>query len=368
MVADLYRAELVRLQPEALAVCQGTAEDLWMKLPLDVKQKADEKDAILFGYAPKSFSLFERLIDYSYASFLQKQQLSFIIKSQNAEPVRRIQTVDMMWREARELAQIFRDVKRVVALVPSCHWYGFTFTVELPHLLQVPVVTLPASPTQNWNALLKPGDLMVATPLFWNYWLRCGNHFPQQVQAMSATASCKNEIMQGLLAAGASGVYDVYGCGQTGALGYRCPGQEFFEVFPFWETTCGIEGLWYAQHIAGTHRIDFPGEIETQDGRSFSISPKNSSCIQIAGQDVYLRRVERVIAAHPAVASCQVRSVDTLEGAQLEALLKFKEGYTAQHLGIIRHFLQQHLSEAEIPHLFKFDMVSTPADLEKTAV
>ena len=367
IVADLYRAELARWQPEALAVCNGTAEDLWAKIPLDIKQKADEKAAILFGYAPRSFSLFERLIDYSYASFLQKQQLSFIVKSQNAEPVRRIHTVDMMWREARELTQIYENVQRVVALVPASHWYGFTFTVELPHLLQVPVISLPASPAQNWNTLLKPGDLLIATPLFWNYWLRCGNHFPAQVQAISATATCKNEFMQGLLAAGASAVYDVYGCSQMGALGWRRAGEETFHVFSFWQTHCGSEGLWYAQHAAGTDQIEFPGEIETKDGQNFHLLPHGETCVQIAGQEVYLRRVERVIAAHPAVASCRVQPVDTPEGAALEARLALKEGYTPEQIGIIRSFLSQHLSTPEIPHSFKFDLTPTSSGLNTPA-
>lgn len=362
ILTDLYRTELSSSHPEASVNCQETAESLWIRMPLDIKQRVDAKAARLFGYAPRSFSFFERMVDYCYASFLKNGQLALPISHTSGKTEEsRVLTTEMMWKESREIAALFPEVKRIISMVSSTSWYGFTFATELPHILQVPLISLPDQPAQEWNITLQAGDLVVATPLFWNYWLRCGNQFPNGVEVVTATAPCNEELAAQLTAMGAGAVTDIYGSSETGPLGFRRKVTDPFAMFSFWSVSLS-QGTVRLKHACRSEWITLSAQIRPDEDRRFyplgqavSVPVTHTTPVRTPSP---IERVEQVLSSHPAVRACRVRTSPSLSDNHLEAFVSLREGYTPNHVGIIRTFLRQHLPAPEIPESFTFEQTA----------
>lgn len=354
MISDVLRTELARRQADALAVFEtDNADELLSRLPHDILESASQKAAVLFGYGPRVFSSLELMTDYAYASFIKNRRVTFLTSGSTGEPKKCAHTVEMMEEEAFGTAALFKDVKRIVSLVPSSHLYGFSFTVTLPHALNVPVVTLPALPTQPWEKILQEGDLVAGFPLFWNYWLRAQNKFPAGVQALSSTAPCKDETIRGLYGAGVTRFTEIYGASETGAIAHRHQAGEPFEVFAFWDISLNGEQP-QIKRLSQPDWLLLPDYVDLRHGRYLFPLRRSDACVQVAGINVYPKHVEDVLAAHPAVKACRVRLMRPEEGERLKAFLVLNDGYTPGHLGIIRTYLGQKLTVHELPRTFTF--------------
>ena len=234
IVCDVFRTEAARHGDNVLAVFETeNADNLFASISPEILTSAFEKCSLLFNYPPRAFSSLDLMTDYAYGAFAGNHQITFLTSGSNGEPKECVHTVQMMEEEAGGVAPFFKGVERIVSLVPACHLYGFSFTVTLPHALEVPVLSLPALPTQPWDKLLQAGDLIVGFPLFWNYWLNMGLSFPKGVQVLSSTAPCKDETIAGLYQAGVSYFTEIYGASETGAIAHRHHPGKPFELFPF---------------------------------------------------------------------------------------------------------------------------------------
>lgn len=354
MISDVLRTELARRQADALAVFEtDNADDLLSRLPHDILESASQKAAVLFGYEPRVFSSLELMTDDAYASFIKTRRITFLTSGSTGEPKKCAHTVEMMEEEAFGAAPLFKDVKRIVSLVPSSHLYGFSFTVTLPHALNVPVAAIPALPTQPWEKILREGDLVAGFPLFWNYWLRAQNKFPAGVQALSSTAPCKDETIRGLYGAGLARFTEIYGASETGAIAYRHQAGEPFKVFSFWDISAP-EGQPRIKRLSQPDWLLLPDHVDLQNERYLIPLRRSDACVQVAGINVFPKHVEQVLAAHPAVKACRVRLMRPEEGCRLKAFIVLSDGYTPEHLGIIRTYLAQKLTVHELPRAFTF--------------
>ncbi len=366
MISDLLRTELARHQADALAVFEtDNADDLLTRLPQELLSSAFTKASVLFGYATRAFSTLELMTDYAYASFLKNRQITFLTSGSCGEPKPCVHTSEMIREEAFGVAGEFKNIRRIVSLVPASHLYGFTFTVALPHALNVPVISLPALPTQAWDKILQPGDLLVGFPLFWNYFLRAGNTFPAGVEALSSTAPCKDEIIQGLYEAGAVNFTEIYGASETGAMARRHRAGEPFELFDFWEINAQSIPP-QIKRFSQPNWILLPDEVHVHE-RTLVPLKRTDSCVQVAGINVYPKQVEAVLTEHPAVKACRVRLMRPEEGERLKAFIVFNEGYSTDHLGIIRTYLTKRLTVHEMPRAFSFGEELPVSSLGKDA-
>jgi long-chain acyl-CoA synthetase len=77
----------------------------------------------------------------------------------------------LLEQEAEYLGQLLKGRKRILRAVPSHHIYGFIFTVLLPRYLgdSVEVIDMRGLSFNIIQALLQPGDLMIAYPEFWQF-------------------------------------------------------------------------------------------------------------------------------------------------------------------------------------------------------
>lgn len=367
MLGDLLRTELARNKVDALAVFETKElEDVFSRMPQELLQNVFTKAADIFGFTKRSFSALDMMTNYAFASYLKTGGITFLTSGSTGTPKKCFHSGDMIWQEAHGVKSLFPAVKRVVSLVPASHLYGFTFTVALPHALKVPVVTMAALPTQQWETLLQEGDLVAGFPLFWNYWLRCGNTFPKGVYVLSSTAPCKDIIIQGLLDAGAAGFTEIYGASETGAIAHRHTPAAPFELFDFWETA-GTELPLKIRRTGDEKWLQLPDQVELKGERFLVPLKRTDACVQVAGINVYPKRVESVLKQHPAVKECRVRLMRPEEGNRLKAFVVLNEGFSQDHLGIIRTYLAKKLTVHELPRTFTFGPVLPVSNLGKDA-
>lgn len=353
MLGDLLRTELARRKVDALAVFEADGlEDVFVRMPQDLLQNVFTRAAAMFGFEPRVFSALDLMTDFAFASYLKTGGVTFLTSGSTGTPKRCFHSNDMIRQEAYGVKFLFSNVRRIVSLVPASHLYGFTFTVALPHALNVPVISLAALPTQPWEKLLEEGDLVVGFPLFWNYWLRCGNRFPNSVYTLSSTSPCKDETIQGLLDAGTAGFTEIYGASETGAIACRHLPKEAFEILPFWETETG--GTPQIRRAGSDHWLALPDQVELRGERFLIPIKRTDACVQVAGINVYPKHVEEVLSAHPAVKECRARLMRPDEGSRLKAFIVLNDGYSPEHLGIIRTYLSQKLTVHELPRTFTF--------------
>ena len=361
---DLFRTELAAGQTDSLAVFDTDNDAVWQNLPADIKQICEEKAALIFGYMMRSFSSFERMTDYAYASYLKNQQINFLLKDASGAPKIYTHTSAMIWDESRAIAALFRPAKRIVSLVPSHYFYGFMYTVVLPHALQVPVVRFPALPVQSWQTLLQRGDAVMGFPLFWNYWLRGNNHFPAGVCAVSSAEFCPDTTITGLLNAGAERFVEIYGSTQTGSVAWREKANTLFEIFPFWDISLKEkEPLLRRAHVNFWQHL--PEHAVVRNERFLYPSAQANGGVKIAGISVYPQKAETVLSSHPAVKDCRVRLMRPEEGNRLKAFVVLNEGFGPEQIGEIRAYLNKNLSSHEMPRTFTFGEMLPVAETGK---
>lgn len=367
MITDLFRTEMARHQKDALAVFDSPAENLWSNIPADILHSAILKAGTMFGYTPLAFSSLELMTDYAYASYLKTKQVAFLTSGSTGTPKICIHTQEMIWEEARGVAFLFKEVRRIVSFVPANHLYGFTFTVALPHILQVPVINLPALPTQSWDKLLQPGDLLVGFPLFWSYWLRCNETFLPEMHLLSSTAPCKNEIIESLLKAGATHFTEIYGSSETGAMAWRNLPYRPFEILPFWEVKMR-EGIPFIKRKNGAEWQSLPDKVQVEEERFIFPLERRDACVQIAGINVYPKHIEKILMTHPAIEQCRVRLMRPEEGDRLKAFLVPKPDVIPPSVEELRSFLNEHqVTVHEIPRSFTFGNKLPTSSLGKDA-
>ena len=353
IIGDIFRTEAARYNLDTLGVFD-TQDDTraWQQLPPELLAKIIRQAADFFTCSTQDFHSFDELADAAFTSFNDHKQVAFSTSGSTGVPKKCIHTLEMIAEESRAVASEFSRIRRIVSLVPSHHLYGFTFTVVLPHTLQVPVHTLPALPTQPWNESLQPGDLLVGFPLFWDQWLRLGNRFPKGIELLCSTAPCKDEIIDGLEAAGAAYFTEIYGASETGAIGRRHHAREPFELFSCWEINPSAKKI---KRRCQTAWVDLPDETNILDGRFLVPLKRRDACVQVAGINVYPKHVEKILSQHPAVKTCRVRLMRPEEGTRLKAFVVLQDGYTpADALPQLRAYAHQHLTVHEQPRSFTF--------------
>ena len=353
VLADIFRTELARNKKDALAVFD-TADGVDLAaLPEDVKQKAFAQAARFFGFDMRGFSSFALLTDFAYASFLKHRQVAFSTSGSTGAPKACPHSEAMLEEEGYGVGRLFAGAKRLVSLTPRNHLYGFFFSSVFPHVLETQTVALAPIPTQKWQDLLHEGDVVAGFPLFWHYWLKAGNKFPQGVHAVSSTAPCPREIIEGLYAAGAAQFTEIYGASETGGIAYRTQADAPFTLFDFWEMSLR-EDQPQIRRAAQDKWVLFPDEVEVISNRQIKPLKRMDACVQVAGVNVYPKHSEDVLAAHPAVKACRVRLMRPEEGKRLKAFIVLNEGHAPHELESIRAYLAEHLSAHEQPRAFTF--------------
>lgn len=261
----------------------------------------------------------------------------------------------LLEQEIQAQAEIFKEHKRIVTLVPRHHIYGFLFSILLPKALGVPVLELPLVPSRSQMEQLHSGDLVVAFPMFWKSLSALSPSFPPGVCGVTSTGPCPADVIQTLLKLGLARITEVYGSSETGGVGTRHHPDHAYTLLPYWEPITlqpdqmpSLARRLPDGRIAGPFKL--PDLTHWETARTFRPLKREDKCVQVAGVNVYPEKVADCIRSHPMVRSCAVRLMRPEEGQRLKAFVVPAPGADTESLKRdLRTWLAAKLIPAEIP-------------------
>lgn len=140
-------------------------------------------------------------------------------------------------------ARLLPGRRRVLRMVPCHHIYGFLFALLLPGSLGVPVEDWRGYSPASLGALLRPGDLVIGSPPFWQAAARgAPQGWPADVTGICSGAPFPGSLALQLQDAGLDRLIDIYGASETGGIGWRMAADPSFRLLPGWSRDHGKLG------------------------------------------------------------------------------------------------------------------------------
>ncbi len=265
-----------------------------------------------------------------------------------------IQELEALVQEIVSLGAIFGDRKRIISLVPAHHIYGFLFTVLLPMHLDAEIVDARPHAPPSVRAIAEPGDLIVATPSYWQ--LLLGGRWPNSVDGVTSGAACPQDVAKDICLNGLRRLVEVYGSTETGGIAWRDTPTLPFRLFPH----IARDGEQNVLKTVGgaVHRIALPDQVTWHGLDLLAPHARRDGAVQVGGVNVYPQVVRSVLLAHPGVADAEVRLMREDEGERLKAFVVAKDA--AAPLEPLHRDLEVWLSERlqplERPRAFTFGL------------
>ena len=230
-------------------------------------------------------------------------------------------------QEAEFLSQLLKGRKRIVRAVPSHHIYGFIFTVLLPRYLgdSVEVIDIRGLSFNAVQALLQPGDLMIAYPEFWQYCDESNINFPSDIVGINSSGPCSTEVCVNLFEKNLSHFYEIYGATETAGIGWKNHPLSAYTLFPFWQKTESATEI-NRQLVDGNFKIyPLQDNLEWIALNQFILKGRKDEMVQVGGVNVSLNLVREKLMKHPLIKEAAVRIMRPEEGARLKAFIVLKD-------------------------------------------
>lgn len=288
------------------------------------------------------------------------QALTFRTSGSAGTPKRCTHTLATLWQETRVLADLLAGRKRILSAVPAHHIYGFLFTVLLPRALGIDeVLDLRAASPAAVADLIRPGDLVVAHPGWWEALARLRPAFAPDVAGVSSTAPCPDALADELAGAGLR-LVQVYGSSETAGVGWREAGGAPFTLFPHWQGGDGVPELVRRMpHGAEAPEARYPlqDKLEWLNDRQFRPAGRIDQAVQVGGTNVFPGYVAEVLRMHPAVLDAAVRLMRADEGRRLKAYIVPRAGQDADPAALreaLAGWVSERLATPERPAAWTF--------------
>jgi 4-coumarate--CoA ligase (photoactive yellow protein activation family) len=247
--------------------------------------------------------------------------VTFTTSGTTGQPKRCPHAAEALHVEASFLADLFRDKRRIVSLIPSHHAYGFLFTALLPDGLGVPHLDATRLDAAELSLRLEPGDLLVTFPDRWRWLERSIRAWPPDVEGVVSTAPCPPDLIGSLCESGLAAMTEVYGSSETAGVAVRRWPNATYQLMPHWcfvEPVC--EDLPEIIHQNG-RRFPLPDRISHQDRGHFQLVGRLDGAVQVGGINVFPNRVADRLSKQPGVREAAVRLMRSDEGTRLKAYI-----------------------------------------------
>jgi 4-coumarate--CoA ligase (photoactive yellow protein activation family) len=230
--------------------------------------------------------------------------ITFRTSGSTGVPSKCTQTMADLDTEIAAFAAIVGPRRRVAALVPPHHIYGFLHTIRLPLHLGIETVDLRGSGPGSWAGLIAPGDIVIATPHIWSLVAEAGRRLPDDVVGVTSTAPMPAALAAKLSALGLARLIEIYGSSETAGIGWRDDPASPFRLFEFWQVA--EYGRAIARPAAAPIRLN--DVLTWESDRLLRVGPRSDGMVQIAGTNVSPADVGRRLCQHEAVVDCVVRA------------------------------------------------------------
>jgi len=244
--------------------------------------------------------------------------LAFQTSGSTGQPKIVLHALDDLAEEVAGHAALFPDARRIVALVPPHHIYGFVFTLLAPRLRGLPVADLRGCAPGAAVRALAPGDLVVATPFLWELIARAGIALPPGLAGVTSTAPMPGELWRRLAGLGVA-LTEICGATETAGFGSRTDPDAAFAPLAHLALEPGTPPRLIRRRDGCP--VDPPDRLaQAGDGR-FALLGRADGAVPIGGINVFPAAVAQRIAALPGVAECAVRPDGATAAVRLKALI-----------------------------------------------
>ncbi|HYC03194.1 MAG TPA: AMP-binding protein [Azospirillaceae bacterium] len=292
------------------------------------------------------------------------QEITFRTSGSTGEPKPCAHTLERLEEEAGGLADILKGTTRVLAAVPAHHIYGFLFTVLLPLKLGVPVEVVRGRLPGRVVAELRPGDLLVAVPDWWNAAARAGAAIPAGATGTSSTAPLPAETAALLRLRGLSRLVEIYGSSETAGLGWRDDPAGPYTLFPWWRP----EADGALRHARLDLIAEPPDHLAFQPDGRFRLEGRRDGAVQVGGTNIFPARVASVLREHPDVADAAVRPHAVAGGLRLKAFIVPSPGISPDSLRAgLEGWMAGRLTPPERPRALTFGATLPRTEMGKPA-
>lgn len=356
IACDFIKTELAKNKIDIFSVFeQNTIQDLLKNLNPDLQEEILSNLSLIFTSLKQPLPLGKE-IDTLYNLFKQNALINFSTSGSTGEAKHCLHSTAMIKEEVKALIPLFKGIKRAISIVPSFHSYGFIFGLQVPKYLNVPIMTLPPIPTQNWEEILKEGDLLVAFPMFLKQFVSLNNVLPKGITILSSTAPCPDNVITSLFNLGLDNFIEIYGASEGGAIGYRRQANQGFTLLPHWRADIRDNSSVKITRKDIPFSIELPDMVDFKSDNTFRPIGRKDKVVQIAGVNVSVEKVKNVLKQKEYIKEVEVRLMREDEGNHLKAFIVLDD--TNQNhddiLKDINAFIKEHLTVHEMPRKITF--------------
>ncbi|NEU14624.1 AMP-binding protein [Methylobacterium sp. BTF04] len=249
------------------------------------------------------------------------ERITFSTSGSTGRPKRVSHTFVFLHAEIRALSSRWDRRRRVVALLPSHHIYGFLFTVWLPEALGIETLDAANFGPGELSRQLRPGDLVVTFPERWSWLQRSLPHWPADVEGVVSTAPCSAELIDALRADGLDSMTEVYGSTETAGIAMREEPNEAYRLMPQWSFAAPLdEAAPTLIHRSGLE-VALMDTIQRAGPDSFRLAGRKDGMVQVGGVNVSPDRIAAQLSVRPGVTEAAVRLMRPEEGTRLKAFV-----------------------------------------------
>lgn len=334
----------------------------WGELGLapEVKIRVETRFATMFGVntapLPPSGCPGE-MVESAFARWLDSpREVTFFTSGSTGTPKLCTHAEDHLRQELIGIAPLMTGCTAARVPVPLHHLYGFTFGLQLPRTLGIPILKTSPIPSVITSSM-QPGDLLVGIPYLWKRVVAGKRLDGSGITLLTATAPTPPDVLLTLRHWGFR-CREMFGASETGALCWRESPHVPFTLLPhFVHESRALD----PSHV---RRVLPDGELRTyalldtvdwiDDGHLLP-SGRKDAAVQVGGCNVFPTRIADVLREHEGVADCLVRLMREDEGDRLKAFVVPREGWEARALLIaLKALCKQRLRPEECPAVYTF--------------
>ena len=277
-------------------------------------------------------------------------RVTFATSGSTGRPKPCVQSARHLRTEIEVLADRWAGRRRLVALAPAHHIYGFLFTAMLPDRLAVPHLDAGGLGIADLLAALRPGDLVVSFPERWAYLERSIPAWPRDVEGVVSTAPCPPEVLAGLAERGLARMTQVYGSSETAGIAWRASPDEPYALMPQWRLAEPLDEAAPSLIHADGAAYALMDRIARTGPRGFRLAGRRDGVVQVGGVNVSPAAVAERLTGRPGVRWAAVRLMHAEEGGRLKAFILPEPGIDADALRQeVETWATAHLPAAERP-------------------